>query len=149
MHQATIEGVHFLSSLRDLGWFVDTLPSAKALGYFHARQCGEMVWLCNALGRYWIKREGAVFSAAKVPTGRPTIAQRFIAGINGHQIRPSPVGRKITCVKPAHSFVPGGTCSWPTRNPSVETLGYGLSPVWAAKPRPLYRLAEDKYGPGQ
>jgi hypothetical protein len=33
MHQAGIEGVHFLSSLRDLLLF-DALPGAKAPGYF-------------------------------------------------------------------------------------------------------------------
>jgi hypothetical protein len=34
MHEAGVEGVHFLSSLRDLIGLLDMLPSHKWLGYF-------------------------------------------------------------------------------------------------------------------
>ena len=71
-------------------------------------------------------------SSRPVPQGRPRIAQRFIAGNQGGLAR-SPTGteeisRSSRSPKSQGSVVPAGLAGRPAPPPSVETLGYYLSP---------------------
>ena len=45
MHEAGVEGVHFLSSLTGLDWLVGRVPSHKWLGYFQKETLDRDNWL--------------------------------------------------------------------------------------------------------
>ena len=80
----------------------------------------------------------------KVPEGRPTIAHRFNGGsASAHRLKSRRDGRRFPSGGRVF-FRPSGTCSFLFALPTVETVGYFLSPLRGCAPpeqqKPVERL---------
>jgi class 3 adenylate cyclase len=88
------------------------------------------IMFTDMVGYSALSQRNEALALSSVPQGRPRIAQRFIAGL-GARSGKVPQGRKKVGsagrrVGANLSPLWGLATSW--RFPSVETLGYGLSP---------------------
>jgi hypothetical protein len=110
-------------------------------------------WLAGFSGIKVDSGAELAFELSSVPRGRPTIAQpRKLSGLGLRTAtQPSPArdGRKAACKEalPIRSSVPGGTWKGPLPPPTVETVGYSLSPSGLGATQSIENREESPFPP--